>query len=153
MGILNLLQNHWAEVVELYLAIAVVVGAVGFVLEKAGKLLGLPWLAATGDKLESLSADMPKFFGRAKLASRALPPLLLVVLCLPVASSCAAAKPVARTVLDAARIMCARDQAERMGLSFDQAREAVCVGEQVLRPYMDDLLKQKARLRAADAGA
>lgn len=49
----------------IFTALGVSVGLTGSLLESVGKALGKPGLAAFGQRLEAISADFPKFFGKA----------------------------------------------------------------------------------------
>jgi hypothetical protein len=69
----------------------------------------------------------------ALLVLAALTPIFL-------ASSCVAAKPVVKTVNDAAALACQAYFGEKQGISFEEAAREFCVTREELAPFLDAIL-------------
>jgi hypothetical protein len=70
------------------------------------------------------------------------------------AIGCSEAKPVARTVNDVARELCAIFFSERQGISVEDAARGICSTREVLDPFIREVLKaQRAAGMQATAGA
>lgn len=68
--------------------------------------------------------------------------------------ACADVKPVARTVNDVARDLCAMFFSERQGISFDDAARGICATREVLDPFIREALRaQQIAGAAATPGA
>ena len=77
------------KTVLLTIAAAVAIGAFGSLLELAGTLLNIPALVKAGQKLEAISADIPKLLGKSAPAVLlfVLPLAALLLLALPACAS------------------------------------------------------------------
>lgn len=58
-------------------------------------------------------------------------------------TSCSSAKPIARTVNDVARDLCAIFFSEKQGISFEDAAREACSKREVLDPFIREVLKAK----------
>ncbi len=87
--------------------------------------------------------------------SRSKTPLSLVLASAALSGilSCADAKPVARTVNDIARDLCAVFFSERQGISFDDAARGICSTREVLDPFIREVLKAQQAAGTAAAGS
>ena len=73
-------------------------------------------------------------------------------------SSCAEFKPVAKTVNDVARDLCAIFYGKKQGISVEDAAKAFCATEKQIAPFLDEVLSAEQRagaksLQARDGGA
>lgn len=76
---------------------------------------------------------------------------LLLLLC----AGCAEMKPIARTVNDVARDLCAIFYGKREGISIDEAARTFCATEKQLGPWIDEVLsaEQRAGTKSLDGGS
>lgn len=76
-----------------------------------------------------------------------------------IATGCAEMKPVARTVNDVARDLCAIFYGKKQGITIDEAARAFCATEKQIAPFLDEVLAaeqragMKATAAAQDAGS
>lgn len=66
--------------------------------------------------------------------------------------SCSSVKPIARTVNDVARDLCAIFFSEKQGISFEDAAREVCSKREVLDPFIREVLKAKQSATTESAG-
>jgi hypothetical protein len=62
-------------------------------------------------------------------------------------SGCVAAKPILRTVADAAHVICGQYFSEKQRLSFEDAAREFCSTEEQLRPFLEEILRAKQRAK------
>lgn len=68
-------------------------------------------------------------------------------------TSCTTIKPIARTVNDIAHDMCANYFSEKQGISFEDAARTVCNAQEIVDPFLRELLKAQAAAGVAAEGA
>lgn len=76
--------------------------------------------------------------------------LIVAMIAAATLTSCGV-KPIARTVNDVARDLCAIFFSEKQGISFEDAAKTVCTTREVLDPFIREVLKAQQAAGAAAA--
>lgn len=91
-------------------------------------------------------------FGAAFASALALP-LAFGICMAALSASCLPGRVVARTASDVAADLCRDYYAERVGLSWEEAGKRFCETHDDIKPFLDVLLSQKAKLDEGAVGA